>query len=77
MKDITINELQDNLDFYLGLSNNEHIYVRNNNEIIAVISNPKETSWNDFFKLKGCLAEKYNDEPYDELIGDEIIKKHQ
>ena len=72
---ITEIELANNLDYYLELSSGEDIYVTRGNEIISVLTNPEQKNFVEFLKLKGCLSNGYNGDCYDDVVGEEILKK--
>lgn len=72
---VSITKFRDNLKKYIEISQNEDVYITSNNETVAVLSNPKEKAYQEFMKLEGCLKDGDDGKDYDEMIGEEIMKK--
>lgn len=73
---VDIKEFERNLSYYLNISQNEDVYITENNESIAVLVNPKEKAFQEFMKLEGCLKEGDDGRSYEDIIGDEIMKNN-
>ena len=71
---VNITKLRKNLKHYIELSKDEDIYVTSNNEVVAVISNPKDKAFNELLSYFGCLKESDDGKPYDEILFEEIMK---
>ena len=72
---VSTTELRNNISHYLELSKSEDIYVTKNNEVIAVISNPKDKAYATFLSHYGCMANIDSGEEYKDMVGEEIMKK--
>ena len=72
---VTATELKKNLSHYLKLSEVEDVHVTKNKKVIAVLTNPKTSAFESFFKLEGCLKDYDTGEDYKDMIGEEIMKK--
>ena len=44
---VSITKFRDNLKKYIEISQSEDVYITNNNETVAVLSNPKEKAFKD------------------------------
>ena len=73
---VTATELKKNLSYYIELSMTEDVYIKKNKEIVSKLSNPKSGAFEEFLKLKGCLAAYDTGEDYDEMIGQEILRRN-
>ena len=76
MKIVPFEKLQQNLDYYLLLCHKEDIYVVKDHKIVSRLVNPKKRAYENFKKLKGCFADKYDGTDYKEAIGEEILKRN-
>lgn len=72
---VTATELKKNLSHYLKLSESEDVHVTKNKRVIAIISNPKTAAIQNFISMRGCLKSHDNGESYEDMIGEEIMKK--
>ena len=72
---VNITEFRNNISHYINLSKNEEVYVTKNGEIVAVLSNPKEAAFKKFMNMGGCLKAIDNGESYEDMIGEEVMKK--
>ena len=72
---VTATELKKNLSYYLSLAQTEEVHITKNKKVIAVLSNPKLSGIERLLALKGCLKDIDDGRPYDEMIGEEIMKK--
>ena len=72
---ISATELKRNLSYYLKLSETEDIHITKNKRVIAVISNPKASAMDRLIALRGIMKNSDDGKPYDEIIGEEIVKK--
>ena len=75
MKSISATELRKNLSYYLKLCASEDIEVTNNGAVVAVLSSPDKNYYRSLAKLNGCLKEYDTGENYDDIIGEEIMRK--
>ena len=76
MCEITATELKQHLGYYLELSTKEKVYIKKNNTIISVLSNPQDAALNDFLSLKGILKTPETEGfTSDELLGKAILEK--
>ena len=75
MRTITVEELANNLDYYLTLSNIEDIYVIKNNKIISVLVNPDYRNQRDVIEFTEPLPEIDPNFDYDKAIKEEILKR--
>lgn len=72
---VTATELKQNLSHYLELSSTEPVYITKNKNVIAVLKNPRDEAFKDFFKLSGSLKEYDDGRDYKDIVGDEVMKK--
>ena len=76
---ISIKELKNNLDFYLDKSQEEDVFVVQNNQIITVLTNPQLYA---LYKAE-CQIQELNikddlaDKNYKDLIGECILEKNK
>lgn len=75
MRIITVEELANNLDYYLTLSNIEDIYVIKNKKIISVLVNPDYRNQRDVIEFAESLPEIDPNFDYDKTIKEEILKR--
>lgn len=73
---ITIEELKNNLDYYLNKSSNEDIYVSENGEIIACLTNPQYKSQMELDEILSSTDIKDSTISDDEALYKELAKKH-
>ena len=73
---INVLELRRHLNYYLEQSSKEVVYITKYNMVIATLSNPKDKAYEEFFALEGIFKCKLdNNVDFDELIGEEILKR--
>lgn len=75
MRTIAVEELANNLDHYLTLSNIEDIYVIKNKKIISVLVNPDYRNQRDVIEFAESLPEIDPNFDYDTAIKEEILKR--
>lgn len=75
MRRVNITEFRKNLSHYIDLCSSEDIQITKNGEVVAVFSSPDSTCFEALTNLYGCLAEGDNHSNYDELIGEEIMRR--
>lgn len=72
---VNITKLRDNLKHYIDLSIKEDIYITCNDKVVAVLSNPSDRAFAKFMSLEGCMKDYDDGKEYDDIIGEEIVKK--
>lgn len=72
---VNITEFRRNLSYYIDLCVTEGIQITKNGEVVAVFSSPDSTYFEALTNLCGCLAEGDNHSNYDDLIGEEIMRR--
>ena len=75
MCQVNITELRNNISHYVDLSEKEDVYITKNGVVVAILSNPKDKAFKTFMEMSGCLKNADNGEPYEDMIGEEIMKK--
>ena len=75
MCSVNVTEFRKNIFHYIKLCASEDVQVTNNGVVVAVLSNPDKQYYQSLVKLCGCLREGDTGEDYDDLIGEEIMKK--
>ena len=75
MCSVNVAEFRNNLSHYIGLSSFEDVLITKNGETVAVLSNPDKKYFDTLIKLCGCLKETDNNEDYNDMIGEEIMKR--
>ena len=75
MKLITLVKFENNIDYYLDLSKTEDIYVLKDKDNVFLLTNPKKKATEHFLSLKGCMKEYDTGDDYDDLIGQEVMKR--
>lgn len=75
MLNVNIIELRKNLSKYIRLSSKENINIINNGEVVAVLSSPDTNYYHTLFYLCGCLDDNEPNKSYDDMIGEEILKR--
>ena len=75
MKKVSATELRNHLSFYLDLCAKEEIQITKNGEVVAVLSNPDSAYYDALYRLWGCMASKDTGEDYDEMVGQEIMRR--
>ena len=72
---VNVTEFRNNISHYIELSSKEDIHVTKNGEVVAVLSNPKNQYYQTLIRLCGCLKDHDTGEDYDDMIGEEIMKR--
>lgn len=72
---VNVTEFRKNIFYYLDLSSKENIHITKNGNVVAVLSKPNGSYYDNLVSLCGCLKENDTGEDYDEMIGKEILKK--
>ena len=75
MRCVNVTEFRKNLFHYIELCSTEDIQITNSGDVVAVLSNPDKQYCQALSELCGCLKEADTGENYDEIIGEEILKK--
>ena len=75
MLSVNVTEFRKNIFHYIELCSSDDIQVTNNGVVVAVLSNPNKKYYQSLVELCGCLKEYDTGEDYDDLIGEEIMKK--
>lgn len=68
-------KFRENLKYYVELSQNEDVFITSNNEVVALLTNPKEKAFKRFLEMEGCLKDSDDGRPYEEIIAEEILKR--
>lgn len=69
---INVNDLKENLTYYLKRSQSEIIYIKENETVISMLSNPDSNKANSLSKLVGIIENT----PDLDNIRDERLKRH-
>lgn len=72
---VNVTEFRNNISHYIELCLTEDVHVTKNGEIVAVLSGPDRAYYQALIRLCGCLKENDNGQDYNEMIGEEIMKK--
>ena len=72
---VNVTEFRNNIFHYIELCSKEEIQITKNGEVVAILSNPKSKSYQALFDLVGCLKESDTGEDYNDVIGEEIMKR--
>lgn len=75
MLKISISEFRKKLSYYLKLSSKETINITKNGIVIATLCGADNDYYHNVIELFGCLDAEDSERNYDDLIGEEIIKK--
>ena len=75
MKTISVTEFRNNLAHYIDLSHKHDIAITKNGEVVAILSSPDNKYYQSLIKLYGCLKDIDSKESYEDIIGDEILRK--
>ena len=75
MRRVNITEFRRNLSHYIDLCSSEDIQITKNGEVVAVFSSPDSTYLESLTNLYGCLQKVDNGSEYDDLIGQEIMRR--
>ena len=72
---VSVTEFRKKLSHYLNLCLKEDVVITRNGETVAVLSSPDKKYYQTLDKLYGCLKDNDTGEDYQDMIGDEIIKR--
>lgn len=72
---VNVTEFRNNISHYLELLSQEDVHVTRNGETIAIISSPNKKYYETLTRLCGCLKEFDTGEDYDDMIGEEIMRR--
>lgn len=75
MCSVNVAEFRNNLSHYLGLSLQEDVLITKNGETVAVLSNPNKKYYQTLIKLCGCLKDTDTNESYEDMVGEEIMRR--
>ncbi|MBQ2052747.1 MAG: type II toxin-antitoxin system prevent-host-death family antitoxin [Bacilli bacterium] len=75
MCQVNVTDFRKNLFHYLELCSSEDIRITNGGKVVAVLSNPDKEYYKTLADLCGCLKADFGDKTYDDIIGEEILKK--
>lgn len=72
---VNVTNFRNNISHYIELSSVEDVCITKNGEIVAVLSTPNNKYFQTLIKLCGCLKESDDGKEYDDIIGEEIMKR--
>ena len=72
---VNVTKFRNNIFHYINLCLNEEVHVTKNGEIVAILSSPDSKYYKALNSLYGCLKSGDNGEDYDDIIGEEIMKR--
>ena len=72
---VNVTEFRNNIFKYIELCATEEINVTKNGEVVAILSNPDAKYYQTLVKLCGCLSDGDTGEDYDDMIGEEIMRR--
>ena len=72
---VTSTDLKKNLSHYLSLSKTEEVFITKNGKTIAVLSNPKDQAFREFFAFQKTLRDKEPETDYDSALFEEMLKR--
>ena len=72
---VNVTEFRSNISYYIEQSSIEEINITKNGKVVAVLSNPESRYYEALIRLCGCLKEEDSSKSYDEMIGEEIMKR--
>ena len=72
---VNVTDFRKNLSHYIELSSKENIQITSNGKVVAVLSSPDRQYYQTLGELCGCLKTFDTGENYEDLIGEEILKK--
>ena len=75
MCNVNVTEFRNNIFHYLNMITKESINITKNGEVVAVLSSPESNYYNTLIRLCGCLKDDEPEKSYDEMIGEEILKR--
>ena len=72
---VNVTEFRNNISHYIEKCLTEEIYITKNGEVVAVLSNPDDKYYESLVRLCGCLKNVDSGKDYDQMIGEEIMKR--
>ena len=75
MRHVNVTEFRNNISHYIGICSSEDVLVTKNGEIVAVLSGPDNAYYQTLIKLCGCIKESDSSQKYDDIIGEEIMRR--
>lgn len=72
---VNVTEFRNNISHYIELSLTEDVHLTKNGVVVAVLSNPNNKYYQTLINLCGCLEQQDTGEKYEDMIGEEIMKK--
>ncbi len=72
---VNVTEFRNNIFHYLDLCVTEGIQITKNGEVVAVLSGPDSKYYEALTNLCGCLQKGDDGSNYDDLIGEEILRR--
>ena len=72
---VNVTEFRNNIFHYLDLCVTEGIQITKNGEVVAVLSGPDSKYYEALTNLCGCLQKSDDGSNYDDLIGEEILRR--
>ena len=75
MCQVNVTEFRNNIFKYLDLCLTEEVQVTRNGEVVAIVSGPDKKYYQALARLCGCLKDGDTGEDYNDMIGEEIMKR--
>ena len=72
---VNVTEFRNNIFHYIEMCSKEEVSITKNGEIVAVLSGPDTAYYQTLIRLCGCLKDHDTGEDYDDMIGEEIMKR--
>ena len=72
---VNVTEFRNNISHYIEKCLTEEICITKNGEVVAVLSNPDDKYYESLVRLCGCLKNVDSGKDYDQMIGEEIMKR--
>lgn len=72
---VNVTDFRNNISHYIELSLLEDIHITKNGEVVAILTNPKDKYYEALVNLCGSLQEHDDGRDYDEIIGEEILRR--
>ena len=72
---VNVTEFRNNIFHYIDLCSSEEIQITKNGEVVATLSNPNSKFYEALTNLCGCLQNSEETSSYDDLIGQEILRR--
>ena len=75
MCSVNVAEFRNNLSRYINICLKEDVIITKNGETVAILSSPDKKYYQTLIKLCGCLKDNDTGENYDDMIGEEIMRR--